>query len=51
MNINEVIERKTKIIDVLEEFIIWTTKNTVSDKALEILPETVRAYNELLNSL
>lgn len=43
--------RKIKVINALEQLIIETAKCNVSDKAIEALPETVRAYNELLNSL
>ena len=44
-------DRKIKVINALEQLIIEAAKGSVSDKAIEALPETVRAYNELLNSL
>lgn len=43
--------RKIKVIDAIEQLIIETAKGNVSDKAIEALPETLRVYNELLNSL
>ena len=44
-------DRKIIVINALEQLIIEAAKGNVSDKAIEALPETVRAYNELLNSL
>lgn len=43
--------RKIKVINALEQLIIEAAKGNVSDKAILALPETVHAYNELLNSL
>lgn len=44
-------DRKIKVINALEQLIIEASKGNVSDKAIEALPEIVRAYNELLDSL